>query len=156
MSTAEGRKQLSERNQILRAEYNKLKERKDDLDEHVSTLERRIKQMEALKLSLSTELRRAEDQAKITRNKKVAYIGFLREDLIRLESELAAEHIKMKNLEAEYDVCLKDYDSIIKLVSVEIEKVKLIEMEIQKEKESDANMKAMIFDYERLKRVLEE
>ena len=61
MSTAEGRKQLSERNQILRAEYNKLKERKDDLDEHVSTLERRIKQMEALKLSLSTELRRAED-----------------------------------------------------------------------------------------------
>ena len=73
-----------------------------------------------------------------------------------MEIDLASENIKMKNLEAEYDVCLKDYDNIVAMVTAEIEKAKLVETEILKEKETDASMKAMIFDYERLKRVLEE
>ena len=64
------------------------------------TIERRLKQMTALKASLANELRKAEEEAKITRNKKIAYIGFLREDITRLEVDLASENLKLKNLEA--------------------------------------------------------
>ena len=56
--------------------------------------------MTALKASLANELRKAEEEAKITRNKKIAYIGFLREDITRLEVDLASENLKLKNLEA--------------------------------------------------------
>jgi ribosomal 50S subunit-associated protein YjgA (DUF615 family) len=71
-----------------------------DLEEHLTTLERRLKQMIALKESLLKELRRAEDEAKISRNKKVAYIGFLREEIMSLEGEFGAENLKLKNIEA--------------------------------------------------------
>ena len=71
-----------------------------DLEEHLTTLERRLKQMIALKESLLKELRRAEDEAKISRNKKVAYIGFLREEIMMLEGEFGAENLKLKNIEA--------------------------------------------------------
>lgn len=84
MATSDARKNLAERNQILRQEYTRLKEKKQDLDEHIVTIDRRLKQMTALKASLANELRKAEEEAKITRNKKIAYIGFLREDITRL------------------------------------------------------------------------
>ena len=53
-------------------------------------------------------------------------------------------------------MCLEDYDGVLKLVTIEIEAAKVIESEISREKEQNASMKAMIFDYERLKRVLDE
>ena len=61
MATSDARKTLAERNQILRQEYGRLKEKKEDLDEHITTIDRRLKQMTALKASLSNELRKAEE-----------------------------------------------------------------------------------------------
>ena len=39
MATSDARKTLAERNQILRQEYGRLKEKKEDLDEHITTID---------------------------------------------------------------------------------------------------------------------
>jgi len=52
-------------------------------------------------------------------------------------------------------VCLQDYEKVIELVTHLIEGATGIEGELGRLKESDITMKAMIFDCERLKRVME-
>ncbi len=73
--------------------------------------------MESLKKSLTADLEEALDRAKLQRNKKAAYIGFLENDIKKLEEELLLESTHFRKLEGEYEVCLQDYDNVLKLVT---------------------------------------
>lgn len=59
---------------------------------------RRAKQMETLKATLRVDLQRAESDATVHKNKKIAYIGFLSEEIKKLEDEYVVESTKFKNL----------------------------------------------------------
>lgn len=59
MSTAEMRKKIGDLNKALRSEYTELKIKKENLSEHIETLLRRTKQMDALKKTLEEDLMRA-------------------------------------------------------------------------------------------------
>ena len=53
-------------------------------------------------------------------------------------------------------MCLADYEKVTGMVQTIIEGSSEVEGELSRLKEADTTMKAMIFDCERLKRVLEE
>ena len=77
MATVEVRKSMAGKNKSLREDHLRLTTLKEDLTAHLVTLLRRSKQMENLKISLRKDLQKAEDQARVHTNKKIAYIGLL-------------------------------------------------------------------------------
>lgn len=73
--------------------------------------------METLKKSLVADLEEAINKSKLQRNKKIAYIGFLENDIKKLEEDFMVESIQFRKLEGEYEICLQDYDNVLKLVT---------------------------------------
>ena len=54
--------------------------------------------METLKTTLRQDLIKAEEDARVHKNKRIAYIGFLTDDIKKLQDEYTVESIKLKNL----------------------------------------------------------
>jgi hypothetical protein len=102
------------------------------------------------------ELGRTQEQIKIEQKSKEPLCLFLKEELSLLDKQYIDGNLKLRNLENEYQVCLQDYERVIETVSSLLEGSSSNEGELSRLKESDITMKAMIFDCERLKRVLEE
>lgn len=92
----------------------------------------------------------------IEQRTKEPLLVFLREELAQLDKQYIEGNLHLRNLENEYQVCLLDYEKAVEVVTNLVEGAESTEVELTRLKESDITMKAMIFDCERLQRVLEE
>jgi hypothetical protein len=55
--------------------------------------------------------------AKVSNNKKRAYVEHLGNEVKRIDGEVGIEVIQLKKLENEYELCLLDYDKVLKSIT---------------------------------------
>ena len=155
MSASDTRRHLATINDTLRAEHNNLKLTKDHLLQHLTHLQQKEKQLHKLKLQLSEQLIASHHIQQQQQKNKAPLCTFLKEELSSLDKQYIESNLRLRNLENEYQACLLDYERIVEAVSVLLEGSSSVEGELSRLKESNVTMRAMIFDCEKLKRVLE-